>query len=124
MLLVDDSLVLLTHLTELLPEFGVHIAAAVDRGERAVPAIAAARAAGTPVDVVVMDVRMPGIGGLEATRQVRAAYPDIQVILYTAYGGHLDEQARQVGAFAEIAKGTGLRELVDTIWAGYRAARA
>ena len=37
-------------------------------------------------DVVVMDVRMDGMDGFEATRQIIAAHPEIAVILYTAHG--------------------------------------
>ncbi len=37
-------------------------------------------------DVIVMDVRMEGMNGFEATRKIMAAYPDMAVILYTAHG--------------------------------------
>jgi CheY-like chemotaxis protein len=121
LLLVDDNREGLAVLAELLPEFGIDVAAAVGRGEEAVPAIARARAAGTRVDVVLMDVRMPGIGGLEATRQVRAAFPDVSVLLHTAFAGHLEGQARVAGACAEVAKGAALQELVDAIWQAHRS---
>jgi len=121
-LLVDDSQVQRDGLAELLPELGIHVAAAVDRGEAALPAITQALAAGARVDVVLMDVRMPGIGGLEATRRIKAAHPDVQVLLYSAFAGHLETQAGQIGAFAEIPKGIGVTDLVDAIWHAYRSA--
>jgi two-component system invasion response regulator UvrY len=114
-LVVDDNRVQREQLAELLAELDIPVVGTTDRGEKAIPAIAAALAAGVRVNVVIMDVRMPGIGGLEATRLVRSVFPDVQVLLYSAFGGHLEEQARQVGAFAEIAKGIGVQGLIDTI---------
>jgi DNA-binding NarL/FixJ family response regulator len=36
-------------------------------------------------DVAVLDVQMPGMGGIEATRQIKAHYPDVRVLILTAY---------------------------------------
>jgi CheY-like chemotaxis protein len=66
------------------------IAGAVDRGELVLAAIDRAGS----VDVVVMDVRMPGMDGLEATRWVKHTYPDVAVVLHTAFGGCLGGQGR------------------------------
>jgi CheY-like chemotaxis protein len=116
-LLVDDNRELCERLAELLSDDAIEVVGTVDRGELALDAIDKADS----VDVVVMDVRMPGIGGLEATRVVRHAHPDIAVVLHTAFGGCLNGQVAEVGAFAEVAKGSPPADLTDTIHAAFQA---
>ncbi len=67
-------------------------------------------------DVVLMDLVMPGIGGVEATRQVKQISPHSQVIVLTSY--HEDEYifpALRVGALSYVLKDVGPEELADTI---------
>ena len=67
-------------------------------------------------DVIVLDLRMPGIDGLEVLRRVKRAYPKIEVIILTGHGTQQDEEAaRTIGAFDYVTKPADLDELVRRI---------
>src|SRR5439155_21345717 len=75
-------------------------------------------------DVVLMDLRMPFMGGLEATRLIKEKLPLTQVIILTSYEGPLPSRsAEQAGAYAYLVKGCSaqlLREMIFQAWT-YRA---
>lgn len=78
-LVVDDHPIFRDGLVATLSELdGVHVA-----GEAASGAEALERVAELLPDVVLMDLRMPGVSGLEATARVTAAHPDIAVVVLT-----------------------------------------
>lgn len=56
------------------------------------------------IDLVLMDVRLPGIDGIEATRRVRLARPRTEVVLISATAGELPADASECGALAVLAK--------------------
>jgi NarL family two-component system response regulator LiaR len=94
---------------ELQPDFT--IAGEAGSGEEAVR-----MAAELAPDVVLMDLVMPGMGGVEATRQVKQASPRSQIIVLTSY--HEDEYifpALRAGALSYVLKDIGPDELADTI---------
>lgn len=67
-------------------------------------------------DVILMDLVMPGIGGVEATRQVKQASPRSQIIILTSY--HEDEYifpALRAGALSYVLKDVGPDELAETV---------
>ena len=72
-------------------------------------------------DVMVLDLKMPGIDGMEVLRRVRKAYPEVQVIILTGHGTDKDaEEARRLGAFAYLQKPVNLEQLVQTMRKGTR----
>jgi two-component system, NarL family, response regulator LiaR len=85
-------------------------------GEAATGGDAVSLAAVLAPDVVLMDLLMPGAGGVEATRQVRRVSPRTQVIVLTSY--HEDEHifpAIRAGALSYVLKDIDPDELAETI---------
>jgi DNA-binding NarL/FixJ family response regulator len=100
-LVVDDHAMLREALAELLVQAGFEVA-----GQAADGADAVALAKRLEPDVVLMDLRMPVLGGLDATRLIRDACPATQVVLLTAFESPaLQQQAEDAGCFAYLVKG-------------------
>lgn len=72
-------------------------------------------------DIMVLDLKMPGINGMEVLRRVKQFYPQIQVIILTGHGNDLDEaEARQIGVFDYLKKPVDIELLVERIRAAYQ----
>jgi DNA-binding NarL/FixJ family response regulator len=100
-LVVDDHDMLREAVVELLDQAGFDVV-----GEAADGADAVALAKRLAPDVVLMDLRMPVLGGLDATRLIRHACPATQVILLSAFESPaLQQQAEEAGCFAYLVKG-------------------
>ena len=65
-------------------------------------------------DVVLMDARMPQMDGLEATRQIKAHWPQVRVVVVSMYASHRAE-ALAAGADAFLVKGCPAGELLAAI---------
>jgi DNA-binding NtrC family response regulator len=74
-----------------------------------------------PPDVIVLDLRMPGMHGMEVLEKVKEDHPHIQVIILTGHGGEKEEkEARRLGAFEYLQKPADLGTLVNTIQGAWR----
>ncbi len=68
------------------------------------------------IDVVVLDVRMPGIGGIEATRMIRKTHPAVEVILLTGHASlEASMEGMTMGAFDYLLKPVSIDELLFKI---------
>jgi DNA-binding NarL/FixJ family response regulator len=67
-------------------------------------------------DVICMDIGMPGMNGIDATRQLKAAFPEIKVIALSSHADHVYlVDMLQAGASAYITKARGGKELLNAI---------
>jgi len=72
-------------------------------------------------DVMVLDLKMPGIDGMEVLRRVKKAYPSVEVIILTGHGSDQDEKdARRLGAFDYLQKPVDIDHLVQYIKRAYK----
>jgi two-component system, NarL family, response regulator DesR len=111
-LLVEDNAVFREAL-ELLFSLrdDIDVVASVGDGNAAVPACIEHEP-----DVVLMDYRLPGLDGVQATRAVRAACPQAAVVCLTASaGGREIEALEEAGAITCLRKDQELEEIVDAI---------
>ncbi|ALJ20432.1 response regulator [Microbacterium sp. No. 7] len=116
-LLVDDHPFYREGIRAMLSDesLGVRIMAEASCGEDAVDLVAAQNP-----DVVVMDLAMPGIGGLEAIRRLRAADPDLPVLVLTMHDDESVFAALRAGARGYLLKDAGIDELVRAVTAVHR----
>lgn len=74
-------------------------------------------------DVMVLDLRMPGIDGMQVLERVRRDHPHVQVIILTGHGSEQEERrARDLGAFEYMEKPADVRQLMDTVRAAWKRA--
>jgi two-component system invasion response regulator UvrY len=112
-LIVDDQLpVRAVARTVIGLTAGFEVAGEAETGEDAV-----AQADAQPPDLVLMDINLPGINGIEATRRIRATHPEVAVILLSTYSeADLPDDAREVGAIAYVHKEDFGPALVRELW--------
>lgn len=117
-LLVDDEEEFVTTLAERLQLREIETVIATD-GDDALRIISTERP-----PVVVLDVMMPGIGGLDVLQQIKKSYPRIQVILLTGRGSTNDGiKGMRLGAFDYMMKPVKIEELIQKMNEAFLASK-
>ena len=112
LLLADDQALVRGALAALLDlEADLQVVAEVGRGDEVLDAAREHRP-----DVALLDVEMPGLDGIAATEVLRAALPEVRVLVVTTFGrpGYL-RRALQCGAAGFVVKDTPARQLADAV---------
>lgn len=110
-LLADDADILRAMMVRHLSEHGFAVVGEVTTGAAAVRQAQVLRP-----DVVVLDVSMPEMDGLEALLELRAACPEIKVVVFSAYeAAHMATTVVELGAEAYLEKSQGLSALSAAI---------
>jgi NarL family two-component system response regulator YdfI len=64
-------------------------------------------------DIIVMDLSMPDLSGIDAMKRIHERRPDVPIVILTAHADEgVEREAREAGASGFLAKGTGLSDLV------------
>jgi len=116
-LIVDDHPVVREGLSSMLRrQRGLSVAAAVPGGRQAIDFVK-----NSPVDVALMDLRMPGFSGIESIRELKRIAPDIKVVVLSSF--EFDEeiyQAVEAGASGYLLKEMDSATIVDAIREAFR----
>jgi DNA-binding response OmpR family regulator len=76
-------------------------------------------------EVMILDLKMPGIDGIEVLRRVKGEHPDIEVIILTGHGSEADRKVcMDLGAFAYLHKPVDIDVLSETLKAANEKIRA
>ncbi len=112
LLVADDHVVMrmgLVHAASAQPD--MEIIAEVESGEEAIEAYRLQRA-----DVVILDLRMSGIGGLATIRALREEFPGVRIVIFSNYArGEEIYQALKTGAAGFVVKNMNLNRLLEAI---------
>jgi len=113
-LLVDDEEAFVNTLAQRLKMRELKVDTVYD-GEQALSAVKSKEP-----DVMVLDLKMPGLHGMDVLREIRKAYPNMQVIILTGHGTDKDEEeARRLGGFDFLRKPADIETLVGKIKEAY-----
>lgn len=116
-LVVDDHTLVRQGIVGLLQsQPDIEVVSEAGSAAEATAAVAEARP-----DVVLMDIAMPGVGGLNATREIRERFPDVQVVILTIHDREdYLFQALRAGATGYVLKGAYVQDLLAAVRAARR----
>lgn len=110
-LVVDDSGLTVRKMSKLLEDLGHQIVAQAATGQQAVDVYASAAP-----DIVTMDITMPDMDGIEATRRILAAHPGACIVIVTSHGQEqMVMDAIEAGAKGYILKPVKQEKLAETL---------
>jgi DNA-binding NarL/FixJ family response regulator len=110
-LIVDDQPALLNALRTALEHHGFTVCGQAENGIDAI-----GRAVATRPDLVILDVAMPGLNGIEVASILQRLLPEVPVILHTVYGERIGKSLKSlVGIKAVVAKSEGISKLIDRV---------
>jgi DNA-binding NarL/FixJ family response regulator len=111
LVLVDDDHNLRLALRELMEEAGYAVVGEAGNGAEGLDVISRERP-----DVVLLDLRMPGVGGVEVARELRRRSPGVRIIMFSAYADlGLQSLLSDLGVSAYLIKGCPYRRIVAAI---------
>ena len=117
-LLVDDEEEFVSALSERLMLRGIEVDSALN-GEEALASLV-----DKEFEVVILDVMMPGLGGLEVLRQIKTTHPNTEVILLTGHGSTREGiEGMRLGAFDYLIKPVDIEEMLEKMKAAAKTAR-
>ena len=113
-LLVDDEEAFVNTLAQRLKMRELNVETVYD-GEQAL-----AQVKSKEPDVMVLDLKMPGLHGMDVLREIRKSHPNMQVIILTGHGTEKDEEeARRLGGFDFLRKPADIEKLIGKIKEAY-----
>ncbi|MBC8177830.1 MAG: response regulator [Deltaproteobacteria bacterium] len=114
-LLVDDEVEFADTLAKRMKKRKL-ITSSVNSGEDALEFLGQ-----NPTDVVILDVKMPGIDGIQTLREIKQQYPLIEVIMLTGHANvEVAIQGMEIGAFDYLMKPMAIDDLVYKIQDAYK----
>ncbi len=118
-MLVDDEVPFVEAMSRRLAKRGLNVSTAFS-GQEALDALSS----GQSPDVIILDVKMPGLGGLETLSAIKKSHPAVEVIMLTGHGTiESAVEGVRLGAFDYLTKPCDLEALLGKIQAAERKKR-